>query len=352
MEPRKGRYSDGRSAASRPVAVHPTPKGIEIRDELGLLVAFWQSDDLRSDGEMPDGSGARLRCRAEPDARLVVADPAFVRDSLPAVAADKGRRRRSGLVAMMAAAALAAAIAVAVMAALPLAARSLTGLVPVSLEAEWGRHIAAGIEGQARACRRPAGEAALAELAARLAARLPADRRVVHLRVLDTPMVNAIALPGGNIVVFRGLLDLAEEPDEVAGVLAHELVHVAERHPTAAVIRGLGLGLVVTVVTGDASGMAAGAAASLLASAYSRDDEAAADRGAVALLEGAGIGAGGLASFFHRMAESQGGSLPQWLSTHPEGRSRAATVEAAASRLDRPPSLRDEAWRALKGICR
>ena len=166
-------------------------------------------------------------------------------------------------------------------------------------------------------------------------------------------MVIALARPGAEIIVFRGLIDQAGGPDELAGVLAHELTHVAERHPAAALIRGMGVGILATLITGDASGAVASGIATITASSYSRDDEAAADRGALARLKRAGIGNAGFATFFHRLEtlEESGGVLPAWMGTHPETKSRIAAVEAAADPRTLPPALRDEEWQAIKRIC-
>ena len=202
-------------------------------------------------------------------------------------------------------------------------------------------------------CQAPAGDAALALLTARLAAPLAPELRPRRVVVVRQAMINALALPGGTVLLFQGLLDDALGPDEVAGVLAHEFTHIAERHVTAATIRGLGLGALVTLVTGDASGALAGGATALLAGAYSRDDEEAADRGAVRLLDAASVSTAGMAAFFRRIGEreARGGALPAWLSTHPDPEARAAAVTRAGPERAVSPALPAEQWAALRAIC-
>jgi predicted Zn-dependent protease len=172
-------------------------------------------------------------------------------------------------------------------------------------------------------------------------------RRVLVVRQRD---VNAIALPGGTVMVFSGLLKDARDPGELAGVLAHEFTHLRLRHPVAAMIRATGVGVAVTLITGDSSGVVATAAAVGLAGAYSREDEAAADTGGVALLRAAGLDARGMASFFRRLGEEKPGMVPVWLSTHPDSLARAEAVEALDGPAATPP-LTGEQWQALKGIC-
>lgn len=341
-----GRFNDGRTAASREVIVRAEPAGLEIRDPGGLMVAFWNTADLRADGDLPGGRGVRLRCSAEPDARLSVEDAVFARGHLPSF------RRRPPLSRLAVPLALAGAVlaGTAMVSGLPVLSQAVVALVPPAMEREWGRHIASGLSAHARLCRRPAGEAALSGLVSRLSAGLPEGLREVRLLVLDDRTVNAMALPGGVVVVFRGLIDQADGPDELAGVLAHELAHLGERHPTAGLVRGLGIGVLMTLVTGDASGLLASGAAVAMVASYSRADEATADRGAVALLAGAGLGPEGLAAFFRRIAARERDTLPEWLSTHPNPEARAAAVEAR-TRRPRPPALRDDEWLAVKRIC-
>lgn len=342
-----GRYNDGRTAASREVVVVAVASGLEIRDGDNLLIAFWQLADLRADGQLPGAQGVRVRCEAEPDARLTLPDGEFIREVAPSLGARP--KRRFGTWAMAASFAAALAIIVGMAYSMPVASRALAALVPISVEREWGGKLARGLEDELGTCRGPAGSAALALLASRLSAGLPEDSKPTRVSVVKAKDTNALALPGGIILIFEGLLKNAEGPDEVAGVLAHELTHVAERHVTAAMIRGIGVGLVVTMVTGDASGMLASGAAALLAGAYSREDEAQADRGAVRMLDRAGIASEGLARFFDRLAKH--GSAPEWLSTHPDSSARAAAIRSETRATATAPSLSPEQWGELKGIC-
>lgn len=343
-------FHDGRTATAHAVTVRATPAGLRIFGADGLLIAFWKTADLRAGGQLPGSAGVRVRCVAEPDARLMVPDAEFIRTVAPAITTTG--RDRGGWIMFVAASAAIVAVGIAVVFGLPAASRHLAALVPPSLEAEWGESLAAGLEAQWGACRAPAGDAALGLVATRLAAALPDFAKPRRVVVVRHEAVNALALPGGTILIFQGLLDAAEGPDEVAGVLAHEMTHVSERHVTAAAIRGLGVGVLVTLVTGDASGAVAGAAATLLSGAYSREDEAAADSGAVALLNRAGISAAGLARFFRRIGEKETGLLPEWLSTHPDPWARAAAVDSAAASRPAAAAMSAEQWAALRRICR
>ncbi|EME70896.1 peptidase M48, Ste24p [Paramagnetospirillum caucaseum] len=346
---RPGRFSDGRSAAARKVVVRVLATGLEIRGSDGFLIAVWKAGDLLADGDWPEKRGVRLRCASEPDARLAVEDAYVIREVLPQPAKPPSRRRLALVLGCL----LGAGMLAGLMLALAPVSKLLAHLVPAGLERQWGESIAGGLAGQMKACDGRDGMRVLDALARRLAEPLPADRRHVNIHVLQSRDVNALALPGGEIILFSGLIAKAEGPDELAGVLAHELTHIGERHVTAAMIRALGVGVLATMITGDASGLVAGGVGAVLAGTYSREDESAADSGALALLEMAGIGSDGLARFFRRLETMEGrpGQVLAWLGTHPEAGRRAAAVEARRGAAPRLPALSEADWLAVKRVC-
>jgi predicted Zn-dependent protease len=325
------------------VVVRPTARGLDIRDDLNTLVAFWRTEDLETAGA--EGAYVRVRCSADPYARLAVKDPAFAA-VLPRPAA--GPRAKRKLLKVLAMALACVAVPATLAYSVRPAARLVAALLPAEAEAKLGGTMARALTAHAAVCSQPAGQAALSLLAARLGA-----GPELRIEAVDSATVNAIALPGGRIMVFKGLLAELRGPDELAGILAHEISHVRERHASASVVRAVGVGALVAVVTGDASGALAGMAATALAAAYTREDEAAADRGAVELLTRAGLGTEGLATFFRRLAE-RGAAEPQWLASHPAPEARARAVAAMALKTMGPapaPALSAEQWAAVKRIC-
>lgn len=346
---RSGRFSDGRSAAVRKVTVRVLATGLEIRGVDGFLIAVWKTEDLLADGDWPEKRGIRLRCASEPDARLAVEDSYVIRDVLP----QTSRPPRSRRLALILACLLGGGVLAGMVIGLAPLSKVLATLVPAGLERQWGQSIAQGLEGQMKACEGRDGNRVLDALVRRLAEPLPADRREVRIHVLRSKDVNALALPGGEIILFSGLINKAEDPDELAGVLAHELTHIGERHVSAAMIRALGVGVFATMITGDASGVVASGLGAALAGAYTREDESAADMGATTLLEAAGIGSDGLARFFRRLETMEGrqGQVLAWLGTHPDSASRAAAIEARRLAAARLPALSESDWQAVKRIC-
>lgn len=161
--------------------------------------------------------------------------------------------------------------------------------------------------------------------------RLTAGSQKYHytFHLAEDPRVNAFALPGGHVVVFTGLLRLAESADEVAGVLAHEVSHIRKRHSLRNMIHALGLRAVLGVALGDFSGGVWGdMARELAALGYSRDLEREADLEALYLLRRAGLPAEGMVRFYERLAKLEK-MPPPLLSSHPAGKERLAALHEA-----------------------
>ena len=204
--------------------------------------------------------------------------------------------------------------------------------VPVAWERQLGDRIAAELVAGARVRRGGAASRAVSELGATLASRVQSPYALRWLLV-DDPQINAMALPGGTVVVYTGLLRAAESPEELAGVLAHEVQHVVRRHSLRALVQSLGWRAALSVAVGGAGELGRDVAAvveNLGGLRFSRQQETEADLEGVRLLQRAGIDAEGLARFFERLAREPGG-VPAFLSTHPSSRDRAQRIRALAS---------------------
>jgi predicted Zn-dependent protease len=163
---------------------------------------------------------------------------------------------------------------------------------------------------------------------------------------------NAFALPGGHIYVYQGLVDRAQSPDELAGVLAHEIGHVAHRDGARTVLQAAGLSFLFGMMLGDfvGGGAVVVAAKTVLDSSYSRRLEAAADRYSVALMTEAGGDPHALAVVLARIASDKDEGM-NLLSDHPETRDRIGAINAAAPSGATAPLLDAADWSALKQIC-
>lgn len=348
-------YSDGRTAARRRVTVRFGETGLIIDAEDDSELASWPFDALALVDEVRRTQPIRLTTRDDPEARLTIDDPAVqtplfaFAPQLRAHAPFGGRHWRAAL-AWGGGAIVAVALFFLL---LPRIAEPVAALVPIEWEEALGAEIAGDFTPAGAVCSNDAGITALQALVDRLAAGLDTPYRF-SVKVSNLDMVNALAAPGGHIVIFKGLIDYAASPDEVAGVLAHEMGHVVERHAMEGIVRALGIAVMFQVLIGDMSGLLALAAQAgefLLAFSYSRDDEAEADAVGVAILAGAGIGSDGLADFLVRL-EKDGltpGDRFTMISTHPPSAARAAAVRAAATAGGQ--SMSDADWAAIETIC-
>jgi Putative Zn-dependent protease, contains TPR repeats len=206
-------------------------------------------------------------------------------------------------------------------------------------------------------CTGERGVLALREMEAKLIAVSDLDREAVQLTVLDHDMINAFALPGGRIVVMRGLIDASEAPEEVAAVIAHEMGHVAHRDPTRHALRSVGTFGVLSLVFGDFAGgtVVLLGVNQLVNAQYSQGAESAADAYAHALLPKAGVSPGALAPLFERLREEYGDSegIASHLASHPKLGDRVTRAEEAAVGFEASdaPFMSPLAWRELRAIC-
>jgi len=167
---------------------------------------------------------------------------------------------------------------------------------------------------------------------------------VYNFAVLDTPVVNAFALPGGYIYVTRGILAMMKSEAELAAVLAHELGHVSARHGVQRLSKlllvqiGLNVGSALSDTFAQISGVAS-IGIQLLFLKYSRDDEREADVLGVEYARKGSYDPGEMVSFFSSLQNlgdlSGGHSLPGFLSTHPLTSERIQNVQAMLMESDR-----------------
>lgn len=153
--------------------------------------------------------------------------------------------------------------------------------------------------------------------------------------VLDDPQtINAFALPGGPVFITTGLLNQLDDEDEVAGVLAHEIVHVLARHSAQQLAKNeLTNGLVgaVGVASGDANAaQTAAVIGQLINMSYGRDDELQSDGIGICLMIDAGYSPEAMVEVMNVLAQAGGGNQPpEFFSTHPNPENRISEIEEA-----------------------
>ncbi len=195
---------------------------------------------------------------------------------------------------------------------------------------------------------------------------LPTDRFPHRVFVLNDPTENAIAIPGGTIYVFRGLLDSSASPDEVLGVVAHEISHSELRHTVRQIIQSTGMSYLIALTVGMAidgmdllesleSTVEMGSA--LLTLRYSRHFESEADSLGIIRMHRAHLKVGPLDTLLTRLSPKPRlwDRLLGWLSTHPLNEERSRRFKAAAALESFQPdttfSRERQNWDKLKRSC-
>jgi Zn-dependent protease with chaperone function len=169
--------------------------------------------------------------------------------------------------------------------------------------------------------------------------------------VSDDDSVNAFALPGGIVVVNRGMIEAAASPEELAGVLAHEVQHIEHRHTVQQLIHAAGWAAVLAVVLGDVSGITTIVLHQLGNLRNSRKLEAQADAEGMKALARAGIPLEGMPALFKKLRaeqERRGGEGPALLSSHPATDERIAELERLARTLECKCRPIDMDWPAVQ----
>lgn len=250
------------------------------------------------------------------------------------------RLQRRWRYALGALAATIGAIAVGYLYVLPWAARIAADQIPPEVEAHIGRDAVEWIDKRFfEPTRLP--EDQRKHIAQRFAEVAPQDAREYRIEFRKSRIgPNALAFPGGVIVLTDELVLLAQSDEAVLGVLAHELGHIERRHLLRRLITSTVTGAVATLLAGDASGIATALPATLADLSYSRDMEREADDYAIERLHAVGLPLAPLADLLEKMeaahaerVKSGGGSsvrLEGYLSTHPDTAERARKLRAAA----------------------
>ena len=228
---------------------------------------------------------------------------------------------------------VAVASMIAVLAGLWVASDVLVRMAVNRIPVEWERTLGESarqelLTGQRVVTEGPAVKA-VEEMTRRLTDHVPGSPYRFDVTVVRNDAVNAMALPGGSVIVYTGLLKEAESPEEVAGVLAHEVNHVLLRHGVESMVQSVGVMALAMVLLGNQQGLIGALerlGIQLTTMKFSREKETEADLHGLRLLHEANISPAGMIRFFERLAQSEGAPVAL-LSTHPMSAERAARLK-------------------------
>lgn len=334
--------------------------------DTGAELARWASGDLY----MVTGRKGELRLGASGQpggARVVVrgaADIARIMATLPVLyhkqRQESGRQVRIAITATVAL----AGVIVAYLYGVPLLASRIVGLVPTAWEQSLGDTVAVQMEASlSDSGGLPICDTNPNSLANRAITRFgnaalegSGSPFSLDIKVVKSDIPNAFALPGGRVYFFSALLDQAQSQDEFAGVLAHEVGHVAHRHGMEQLISSAGTGALIGFILGDMTGIsvAAGLGSTVIDARFSRDAERQADVYAAQVAQRLDFRPSGLADLINRVgADDDFARALALLSTHPLTDDRKAALEILSQQ--RPtglqPPFTTEEWIAIKAMC-
>jgi predicted Zn-dependent protease len=235
-----------------------------------------------------------------------------------------------------------------------LAVTALSGisLISVQQEIEIGRQTNAQVRKDVPELRDADVRAYVRDLARRLVRVAPGPKYPYSVAIANYREINAFALPGGPVWINRGVFHAATRESQVAGVIAHEIAHIAQRHAADQLTKGVatnfGLGLLGALLGNSGGAAAAQTAAGVLANSmfmkFSRDDEREADRVGLQMLVRAGWDGRGMIELFE-LLRREGNRNPRlvetFFSSHPSPGDRIAALQAqvrrsSAGRRDTP----------------
>jgi Zn-dependent protease with chaperone function len=360
----QGYYLDGKTADKQPVEIQLLHEGLKITTKT-RAVFLWPYREIRQTQGFYRDEAVQLERGGKIPEILLIQDHKFL-TSLHSFTPKAAKRFHNpalrGLRLRLTIYAAFGIIAFGVFFyiwGIPLLAKTITPHIPIEWEKGMGESILSMVAPVEIRCTDKELQQAVDEIVTRLSAADPGPY-FFKVFVVKSPIFNAVALPGGNVVVFGGLLEKAESPESLAAVLAHEMQHIKKRHITKRIIEDSSTGLIISAVSGDVTGsMLYGMkiARNLAMLSYSRQDEEEADDGGMKMLLAANLDPQAMISFFEIMKEKNSKfQIPQYLSTHPDLDERISRLKTIIAETKTSPHtytklVAGNNWKQLKKRC-
>lgn len=336
---------DGRSAERHEIHLLPTAAGLWIVERSEL----WQWPAIR-----PEDDDVIRLWHGDAQALIASANAPDARRILSAYLPLKARANQTVIFLGALLLAVPVVLWLAYVYLLPAGGALMARAVPLAFEERLGESAIQGFVAGAKVVREGAAWDAVESIKTRLESALDPNPYHFRITVVGSGVVNAAALPGGQMIVFSGLLEQCRSAEEFAGVLAHEMQHVLHRHGLQNLGRHAALGLVLAAL-GSPDTLALTLGSQLAGLKYQRSDEEEADRDGARLLIRAKVDPRPMAAFMERIAEQQGGGgVPEYFSTHPDPRGRAEKLRetAAVASVNFEPVMSESEWQAARRALR
>ncbi len=359
----EGHYLDGRSSVKQPVFVQPLADALKVWNDNGISVQ-WPYHELKQTQGFYTGEPVYFEREGGYHEGLLVSDSMFL-TALHQVAAvstshlhNPASRPSRAKFTFLAGLAVVGFVGIQYFWGIPVFGALATSLVPITWEERLGQEVMEHFAPPTDRCTDPSRLKIITDIVLKLTGTVENNPYTFRVIVLDYQAVNAFAIPGGNIVVLRGLLEMTRTPEELAGVLAHEAQHILNRHSTRIMLEQVSTGILVAAILGDPTGiMAIGleGARTLGMLRYSRKHEAEADTKGMQMLVAAGINPQEMIAFYQLFLNKERDSTGFWayLSTHPRAQERIDSLESLAEGMPNKsvklfPYLD---WTSIRTVC-
>ena len=393
-----GTFYDGKSANKYPVTLSLTKAQLELIFPDGRRIS-WLYPNLRVSNTSSAGPVRLERTISGPNTiseAVMIEDPDFLHEAhrvapgaLGTVWNQPHKRKLRYVLMIMACVILPPFVFAVWMYVIPAMTDAVADQVPTAWEEKLGQDYFQTLFKKSIKEPDPQVRKVLDVMAQRLLSAVPEQPYHFRIHVHPSKMVNAMALPGGTIIVFQGLINITETPEELAGVLAHEFQHVLKRHSTRGIIRSEAINIFATVVSGDSVMnviLQAGGMMEFLR--YSRKLESQADAEGMKMVLASRVDPKGMIRIFEKLEEQQhrqlkpsdkdlkknrpnketpkkekrlpededadqeSGETPEWmkyLSTHPAGEDRVEVLKKLSKRSSQKPKplLPDFDWKTM-----
>lgn len=354
-----GKYFDGKSSVGYKAEITLAPFYINITytDNLGQTKTAEWNTDLVHKNDFAEHDRVHLKYGNFPFAYLEVPDKSIehaLKTQYPNAAFHKSAYNKlfgTGVAGLAALAAFALGfIALCYFVIIPAVAEGLAGQLPISYEKELGEAVYNNMTQYEEI-----NDSCTVLLNSFFKTLNYKTEYTIEITVVKSDVVNAYALPGGRIVVYQGIINQMDRPEQMVALLSHEFSHVQYKHSTKNICRSLSSYLLLSLLVGDAGGITAVVlqnANQLKQLGYSRSLEEEADREGMKLMQQNGVDLAGMRQLFEKLkTEEHGASVPEFLSTHPltDARIKAVDKEIAADKTTAQPHPQlDALWIQIK----
>lgn len=336
----KASFFDGRHAKKYLVEIQLNQDGISIQNIEQKIDQIWLFRDMRMLEAFHEDRPALLKNKQHPNQSLFVEDQVLA-DIILLHGVKQTNPHKIAWFTLLSLALLATVFLIAIYISAPIMSKHIVKFIPESIFQKLGKSLVESqIYNDHLFCDQEA-QSMITELVNKLIANSNTNKEIKSY-IVNNPIANAYAAPGGYIVIFSGLLYHVRSPEQLAGVIAHELGHSVLNHSEVATINNTGLNLIILAMFGYQPKIH-----NLVLLKYSRDNELEADQFAVDLLEKSDIDPYEFAKFFKSLPDKS----TSFFSTHPTNRKRITEVYKKTVQKNYKPFIPKAKWEQMLNRC-